>query len=270
MAITRDEILRRARAVPLGSISYSQGGTNASGPAKGYRRDCSGFVSYCWACPTSGPGSWGGYSTATFVIYDVMYEIPRAQLQPGDAIGYCGPTTAGSGGGHIALWLGKSGSKEHILDHGSGMGPKDRYVTWGTGSGWQAAGKLKAWRFRGLSGPVAPALIERDSDMAVIARHGDGGETVTKMQKEILAAGGSLPRWGADGSYGDETAAALRALVGGGDGRVYDSGDRALLTVLAAQRKPAQPAPVDQAAVDKAVAAALANVKATTTLTFGE
>lgn len=265
MAITRDEILRRARAVPLGSISYSQSAVATSGPTTGYRRDCSGFVSYCWKCPISGPGTWGGYSTATFVIHDVMYEIPRSQLQPGDAIGYCGPTTAGSGGGHIALWLGKSGSQEHILDHGSGMGPKDRYVTWGTGTGWQAAGKIKAWRYRGVVGAVPAAGIKEGVDMAVIARHGDGGEAVKALQRAILDAGGSLPRWGVDGSYGDETAAALRERVGAGDGRVYDTGDRALLAVLAAQRKPAS---VDQAAIDQVVAAALSRV--TVTLTLGK
>lgn len=257
MAITRDEILRRARAVPLGSIPYSQGGTNASGPAKGYRRDCSGFVSYCWALPTSGPGSWGGYSTATFVTQGLIVPIPRAELEPGDAIGYCGPTTAASGGGHIALWLGKSGTREHIIDHGSGMGPKDRIVTWGTGTGWQAVGKLGAWRYVGIGGGVPSSIVE-GSDMAILARHGDGGEPVEVLQQQILAAGGALPKWGADGGYGDETAAALKALIGGGDGRVYDAGDRALLLVLADRRQstPLEPV-VDVAAIAAEVAGKL-------------
>lgn len=242
--IARDTILTRARAVPLGSVSYSQAAYNTSGPAKGYRRDCSGFVSYCWGLPTSGAGTWGGYSTATFVTHGIIVPIPRAELQPGDAIGYCGATTAGKGGGHIALWLGKSGKLEHILDHGSGMGPKDRNVTWGIGTGWQAAAKLGAWRFVGVTG-AAPIPLIQEGDMAVIARHGDGGETVKALQLAMLAANGEktwvkgqgiLPKHGPDSGYGDEVAAGLRKLIGAGDGKTYDAGDRALLLVLAAQR----------------------------------
>ncbi|OIJ12645.1 hypothetical protein BKP37_12640 [Anaerobacillus alkalilacustris] len=45
-----------------------------------------------------------------------------------------------------------------------------------------------------------------------IIRHGDKGEHVKRMQKELTAAGFDLPRWGADGHFGDETEVALRAF----------------------------------------------------------
>lgn len=217
----RDEILRRAHAVPVESDPYSQRVIDDTGANTGYRRDCSGWVSYCWHCPTSGPGSWGGYSTATFITTPwsdgsagIMYEIPRDQLQAGDAIGYCGPNTAAGGGGHIALWLGKSKSQEHVLDHGSGMGPKDRLVTWGVGTGWQAAGKIKAYRFRGVESDAGHPTTED----VMLCKKGDGGPVVETLQLKVLAAGGTLPKFGVDGSYGNEVAAALVALgVVGGD-----------------------------------------------------
>jgi hypothetical protein len=55
----------------------------------------------------------------------------------------------------------------------------------------------------------------------MFCEHGDGGPVVEAMQRLGLAAGGSLPRFGADGGYGDETAAMVRALGLGGDGKVY-------------------------------------------------
>jgi hypothetical protein len=175
--ITRDEILARAHAVPLRSDEYSQNRLDGDGANAKYRPDCSGWVSYCWGVPTSGPGTWGGYSTATFIttdyapgVHGIMYEIPRGELQPGDAIGHCGPTTGGNGG-HIALWLGKGGNgTEHIIDMPGGWGPIDHTTVWGGGSGdsWNAPGNIRAFRFRGVEGatgggavnlPVTPAVI---------------------------------------------------------------------------------------------------------------
>lgn len=181
--ITRDEILRRARAVPQRSDSYSQSRLDNDGPNAGYRPDCSGFVSYCWNCPKSGPGTWGGYSTASFVTVQyapgqpgIMYPIPRSELRPGDAIGHCTPTSGGNGG-HIALWLGKSGNQEHILDHGGGMGPLDHTVTWGVGSGWNSASKIRAFRFRGVESPsggvppMTPATIPDGAPYPLASGH---------------------------------------------------------------------------------------------------
>ena len=43
-------------------------------------------------------------------------------------------------------------------------------------------------------------------------RYGDKGETVKKMQQALLEAGYDLPKYGADGSFGAETQAAVKAF----------------------------------------------------------
>lgn len=242
--ITRDEILARARAVPQRSDPYSQSTIDPDGGNAGYRPDCSGWVSYCWACPKSGPGTWGGYSTATFIttawapgVPGIMYEIPRSQLQPGDAIGYCTPTSGGNGG-HIALWLRKDGVQERILDHGSGWGPVERSVTWGvSGTSWNSAGKIKAFRFRGVEA-IAPG--DPEGSMIMFCKHGDGGPVVEAVQRLGLLAGGKLPQFGADGDYGDETAAMIKSLVGG-DGMEYGPDEYAELMAKIGALGPAAP-----------------------------
>lgn len=56
---------------------------------------------------------------------------------------------------------------------------------------------------------VAP--FDTSSDEQPINR-GDKGEHVTRAQESLMRAGYSLPRWGADGQFGRETAAALAAF----------------------------------------------------------
>ena len=237
MTITRDEILARARAVPLRSDEYSQQRLDGDGANAGYRPDCSGWVSYCWGAPTSGPGTWGGYSTATFVtttwapgVAGIMYEIPRNELKPGDAIGHCGPTTGGNGG-HIALWLGKSGSAEHIIDMPGGWGPIDRTAVWGGGGpgDWNAPGNIRAFRFRGVEGaagggnvnmPVTPAKIEPGAAFPLPAGewYGDingpdashGGFHAAEMP--YVAAIQTVVGVDPDGVFGPATIAAVRAF----------------------------------------------------------
>lgn len=138
MAITRSQILHYS-SLYMGQISYSQSGLWSDG----YRRDCSGYLSRCWQTAKSGSGTWGGYSTVTFVTEGIIVEIPWAELQPGDAIGRCGPGTAGNAG-HIMLWLGKEGTRHRVRDHGTGMGPVERLVT--------PPSDYRAYRFIGVEG----------------------------------------------------------------------------------------------------------------------
>lgn len=71
-AITRSEVLSRAQRRVDAPVPYSQSKYYA-----GYRTDCSGYVSMCWATGTS-------YSTRSF--YLVTSPITVAQLRPGDAM----------------------------------------------------------------------------------------------------------------------------------------------------------------------------------------
>jgi peptidoglycan hydrolase-like protein with peptidoglycan-binding domain/N-acetylmuramoyl-L-alanine amidase len=45
-----------------------------------------------------------------------------------------------------------------------------------------------------------------------LLKKGDKGAAVTVLQKDLIAKGFSLPEYGADGDYGDETVAAVKAL----------------------------------------------------------
>jgi hypothetical protein len=153
MPTTRAQILTRAHAIPLGVIPYSQAKTNTYTKR---RSDCSGWVSYCWGTPTAGPGTYlGAYSTGTFYTQGLIQRLDWADLRPGDAVGYCGPTSPGTGG-HITLYLDHEGTagpgaRFHVIDHGSGMGPKDRWVQWdGKSTGWMHPSKIGAWRYVGV------------------------------------------------------------------------------------------------------------------------
>lgn len=220
MGIFRTETMRRAHAVTLGSDWYSQDTIDNTGANTGYRRDCSGWVSYCWRCATSGPGTWGGYSTATFITQGIMFEIPWDQLKPGDAIGYCGPNTAGGGGGHICLFTGWGSTKHGIggiaktLEHGSGWGPKALNRT--------IPSNYKAYRYVGIiedDGTTYPGSIP-SWENNVFCNKGDGGLDVKYLQLRLQALGFKLPKYGADSSWGDETSNAVKAS-GIGDGSAF-------------------------------------------------
>ncbi len=71
-AITRDTVLERAQRRVDRTVPYSQTKYYA-----GYRTDCSGYVSMCWATGTS-------WNTRTF--YKVTHRIPVSDLRPGDAL----------------------------------------------------------------------------------------------------------------------------------------------------------------------------------------
>lgn len=71
-SITRVQVLKRARAWVSHRVPYSQ-----SRYHRGYRQDCSGFVSMAWALGTS-------YTTRS--LPSVSRRIPSWRLRPGDAV----------------------------------------------------------------------------------------------------------------------------------------------------------------------------------------
>lgn len=89
--MTRAQVLERAQSWIDERVMYSQSlyHRNRFG---NYRRDCSGYVSMCWALGTS-------YTTAT--IMQVAHRIGWADLQGGDAF-----HRRVNNAGHIALFVG--------------------------------------------------------------------------------------------------------------------------------------------------------------------
>ena len=138
MTITRSQVLERARRWPARSVPYSM-----SKLRDGYRTDCIGYVSMCWAIAPGENGGWGGHSTVTLVTEGYMHEIAERDLRPGDAIGRCGPGTAGAAG-HIMLVVAyRPGRIEIAEQSGAGWGP-----IWRTLS--RMPDGYRAWRYRGI------------------------------------------------------------------------------------------------------------------------
>lgn len=115
--ISRDEIIHRAEDRMAKAPYYSMGDDHF----EGYRRDCSGFVSYAW--DIGGPGDVSGGFVPNGVAHDIAWE----ELQPGDAI---------TGPNHIVLVkaVNPDGSFE-LLEHGGGQSgtdaPNTRHATRG-------------------------------------------------------------------------------------------------------------------------------------------
>ena len=74
-AITRDQIMSRAQVWVDQKVPYSQTQTK-----DGYRQDCSGYVSYCWASSTSG----GGHVTSN--MQEICTKVSKSDMKKGDAI----------------------------------------------------------------------------------------------------------------------------------------------------------------------------------------
>jgi hypothetical protein len=74
-SITRDQIMSRAQVWVDQKVPYSQSQTK-----DGYRQDCSGYVSYCWASSTSG----GGHVTSN--MQEICTKISKSDMKKGDAI----------------------------------------------------------------------------------------------------------------------------------------------------------------------------------------
>lgn len=161
--ITRAEILWRATHLwAVGSVPYSQ----SSLASNGYRQDCSGFVSMCWALDTNAFG-WGGGTTVTLVTSGVMGEIPRADCQPGDAVGICGPGTGGDAG-HVVLfdcWYNNDPNDDRFWvweQAGGTSGPLHRVWNFANmGAEW------RAWRYKNINGSSSNIPSSGGSSMAL-------------------------------------------------------------------------------------------------------
>ncbi len=122
-----DQIRRRVaiRAAQwYGRTPYEWGGLQEFDPGKGYRRDCSGLVSYAWGLPSPGP------VTSEFVSKGYAARIPIKSLETGDALNNDGL----GGDGHMVLfweWAGENHSRFWALEmsgHFTDAGRNDNAV----------------------------------------------------------------------------------------------------------------------------------------------
>ncbi|WP_411810344.1 peptidoglycan recognition protein family protein [Bacillus glycinifermentans] len=63
-----------------------------------------------------------------------------------------------------------------------------------------------------VSNTTAPTSQSSKSTGTTILKKGSSGSKVKALQKRLIAAGFSLPKYGADGSYGNETVQAVKSL----------------------------------------------------------
>lgn len=83
---------------------------------------------------------------------------------------------------------------------------------------------------------VLAVLLGEDED-SMFCKYKDSGPKVKAMQLQLLILDpAALPRFGADGGYGDESAGALSRLVSGADGRTYGPDEWATMQKLVAAR----------------------------------
>lgn len=171
--VTRAEVIERARTLwAPGTVPYAQ---DRIAP-NGYRQDCSGYVSMCWGIPPSENGGWGGQSTVTLVTRGYMTEIAPSTLQPGDAVGICGPNTGGDAG-HIVIFERWANDDPNNDDYwlweqaGGRSGPVRRMLTYPYGGPW---GQWKAYRFKGITDAPVPPTPTPNPGGGIVPNQFDG------------------------------------------------------------------------------------------------
>lgn len=87
------------------------------------------------------------------------------------------------------------------------------------------------------------SLIQGVSSM--FCNYGEEGENVVALQHQLLQLDPKcLPQFGPDGGYGDETAKALSILVTGGEAKIYQGKEFALMQTAIAVKFAAAPSPL--------------------------
>ena len=126
----------------------------------------------------------------------------ESKLQPGDCLYFKGNPAHTLSVGHVEMYTGKN----ECYGHGGGVGPTKKNLKVYCAGRTGAKKALMAVRWIRDDGSTAP--LPKLGDRPLVK--GCKGEDVKEMQNILLRLGYSLPRYGADGDYGSETAAAVR------------------------------------------------------------
>lgn len=175
-----------------------------------YYSDCSSSISYAYKEAGYGFGilnTVGMYESSKLRKVDVAIKngIPQdvSKLRVGDMLLFAGtdPSRAYAGFvGHVEMVGEISGGLVTLYGHGSGTPSKKNMVSY---CGQRQGAKTST--ARGNKGLIKVVRFIQDDETVPIV-------TVLDVQKALLALGYSLPKWGADGEYGSETAGAIRAF----------------------------------------------------------
>lgn len=157
--VARAVAVQNSYAWPDGTVPYQQWG-NAS--PTGDRPDCSGYVGNC--CWGIGPE----VNTVSLVTDGWMYEIDPKDLLPGDALGKCGPGTAGNDG-HIQLFLGFTNSGLFIAEQSGGLGPQHHTVK-------RITPGYKAYRFKAIEQGEGEVGMSKQDAVSAAAYAANGSD----------------------------------------------------------------------------------------------
>ena len=97
-----------------------------------------------------------------------------------------------------------------VMAH-TGLGYKGETVECSAGVQYKKA-RDKKWTYWGLPKCVSADPPAPDPDYRPTLRKGDSGTYVTMMQEMLIQRGYEMPKFGADGKFGNETLAALQAF----------------------------------------------------------
>lgn len=173
--------------------------------------DCSGL--FVWAFKKLGGAIYHGSNT----IYDryctqkgKLTDAMRKSLLPGTAVFVCKENGNKS---HIGLYVGKG---KVIEAAGTESGVCTSNITAGK---WGYYGLLKGVEYDlpadaeiPVSAPSAPADDKSSTNTEPTLKKGMKGDWVAILQNKLIARGYPLPRYGADGDFGDETLTAVKQL----------------------------------------------------------
>lgn len=192
-----------------------------------YYSDCSSSVSGAYKLAGEGFGILNtvGMWTSKKLV-DVPVKISKGQitnpdvLRVGDMLLFAGNDTSRKKYGyvgHVEMVGEISGSKVTLYGHGSGLAKKHEMTAYcKTRYNTRAStplgrrGLIRVVRFIRDDGEQLPPA---QPAQAALLKQGATGAAVTAMQKLLLKWDPQcLPKWGADGDFGEETAAAVLAF----------------------------------------------------------
>lgn len=120
--------------------------------------------------------------------------------------------------GHVGLYLG-DGTVVHAKGHAWGVIRQKlgeaRFTHWGVPAGLYAAQEGENDGKEGNTLPSENTENGANAGQSAALRRGDKGEAVRALQTRLLALGLNLYQYGADGAFGAETEAAVKALQAG-------------------------------------------------------